>query len=111
MRCIGKGYAGAKKLCSVLNILTMPTRKNYDKLNKSIKSAVFDEAQESMKRAGLEVKSLMGNNNTDCGVSVDGSWQKRGYVSLNGCVSVISMDSGKVLDVEQMSRYCKSCEV
>ena len=111
MRCIGKGYAGAKKLCSVLNILTMPTRKNYDKLNKSIKSAVFDEAQESMKRAGLEVKSFIGKNNTDCGVSVDGSWQKRGHVSLNGCVSVISMDTGKALDVEPMSRYCKSCKV
>ena len=111
MRCIGTGFAGAKKFCSVMNIPSMPTRKNYDKLNKSLKTAVFDVAQESMTRAGLEVKNLIGKKNTDCGVSVDGSWQKRGFVSLNGFVSAISMDTGKVLDVEPMSKHCKSCEV
>ena len=29
---------------------------------------------------------------------------------LNGCVSVISMDTGKVLEVEPMSRNCKQCQ-
>lgn len=28
---------------------------------------------------------------------------------LNGCVSVISMDSAKVLDVEPLSQVCKKC--
>ncbi|GFW90265.1 uncharacterized protein TNCV_2121321 [Trichonephila clavipes] len=51
-----------------------------------------------MKEAALEIRS----NETDtefsqCGVSVDGTWQRRGYSSLNGCVSVISIDSGKVV--------------
>ncbi|GBN74350.1 hypothetical protein AVEN_210639-1 [Araneus ventricosus] len=30
-----------------------------------------------------------------CGVPMDGAWQKRGYSSLNGCVSCISVDTGK----------------
>ena len=45
-----------------------------------------------------------------CGVSVDGTWQRRGFSSLNGCVSAISMDTGKVVDVEALSKVCKKCK-
>ena len=48
---------------------------------------------------------------TDIGVTVDGTWQKRGFSSLNGVVAVISITNGKVLDVESMSRHCKSCMI
>ena len=41
---------------------------------------------------------------------MDGCWQKHGYVSLNGCVTAISIDICKILDVEPMSRYCKGCQ-
>ena len=44
-------------------------------------------------------------------MSVDGTWQKRGFSSLNGVVAVISIDNGKVIDVEPMSRYCRECFV
>ena len=43
-------------------------------------------------------------------MSVDGAWQKRGFSSLNGCVAAISMDTGKVLDVEPLSKVCKKCK-
>ncbi|GFT49968.1 hypothetical protein TNCV_4175911 [Trichonephila clavipes] len=46
----------------------------------------------------------------ESGVSVDGTWQKkRGYTSLNVCVSAISVDSGKILDIEVLSQYCRVC--
>ncbi|GBO02244.1 hypothetical protein AVEN_236347-1 [Araneus ventricosus] len=32
-------------------------------------------------------------------------------MSLNGCVSVISIDTGKILDLEVMTQYCKMCEM
>ena len=108
MRSIGQGFSGAKKFCSIMNIANLPTKNNYSKLNKTLNSAVFNVANESMERAGQEVSSSIG---TDCGVSVDGSWQKRGYVSMNGCVTTISMDTGRILDVEAMSRFCKQCQV
>jgi len=38
-----------------------------------------------------------------------GSWQRRGYSSLNGCVAALSMDNRKVIDIEPMSRYCRGC--
>ena len=45
----------------------------------------------------------------DTSVSCGGTWQRRGFSSLNGAVACVSMDTGKVLDIEIMSRYCQSC--
>ncbi|GFV43963.1 DUF4817 domain-containing protein [Trichonephila clavipes] len=48
-----------------------------------------------MNEAAAEIHE---KNNFDevvqCGVSVDGTWQRRGHLSLNGCVSAISIDTG-----------------
>jgi len=41
-------------------------------------------------------------------VSGDGAWQKRGYSSLNGVMTLIS--GGKCVDVEVLSKKCKQCE-
>ena len=46
-----------------------------------------------MDNAAKEVKSLLPEGSADCGVSVDGYWQRRGYQSLNGCVATISIDT------------------
>ncbi|GFX93821.1 uncharacterized protein TNCV_1589971 [Trichonephila clavipes] len=42
----------------------------------------------------------------DLAVAVDGSWQKRGFSSKNGLVTVTSVYTGKVIDVEVFSKYC-----
>ena len=53
----------------------------------------------------LLFKSKDPNEDTviETAVSCDGSWQKRGYSSLNGVIMVISMDNGKILDIEPMA--------
>ncbi|GBM31368.1 hypothetical protein AVEN_99591-1 [Araneus ventricosus] len=59
-----------------------------------------------------EAAGEINKNNSDigqCGVSVDGTWQKRGHTSIIGCVSAISVDAGKVLDVEVISKMCRIC--
>ncbi|GBO30152.1 hypothetical protein AVEN_1068-1, partial [Araneus ventricosus] len=64
------------------------------------------------KNVMCEAAGEINKNNSDirqCGVSVDGTLQKRGHTSLNGCVSVISVDNGKVVDVEVMSKMCRTC--
>ncbi|GFU86576.1 hypothetical protein TNCV_4480121 [Trichonephila clavipes] len=38
------------------------------------------------------------------------TWQRRGYTCMNGCVAAISVDTGKVLDIEVMSSYCPTCK-
>ena len=42
----------------------------------------------------------------DVGVSFDGTWQRRGFTSMNAADVVISIDTGRVLDVDIMSRFC-----
>lgn len=37
---------------------------------------------------------------------LDGTWQKRGFVSLNGVITATSVDVGKVIDIEIFSEYC-----
>ncbi|GFW05829.1 uncharacterized protein TNCV_603011 [Trichonephila clavipes] len=48
------------------------------------------------------------NGNPNVPVAIDGTWQKRGHTSLNGVVTAVSVDSGKVIDAEILSRKC-SC--
>ncbi|GFW95748.1 uncharacterized protein TNCV_19791 [Trichonephila clavipes] len=42
-------------------------------------------------------------------LTVDVMWQRRGYSSMNGCVAALSVDTGKVVDIEIMSSYCPTC--
>ena len=112
MRTLGKGYAGARKFCTVMNMPPPPTEKAFLSNSRHIKAI----AKETMKKAGEEFFSLKKQSNlsgvepVNCGVSCDGTWQKRGYSSRNGCVTVTSVDTGKVLDVEALSQGCKQCE-
>ena len=48
-------------------------------------------------------------NVVDTSVSCDVTWQRRAFSSLYSVFTAIPIDSGKVLDVEPMSRSCKSC--
>ena len=90
--------------------LQQPLRQFF-KTYKAILPAVKEVAEESMLNAVNE--AVIENNeaeiDTDLAVSVDGSWQKRGHKSLNGIVSVISVDTGKVLDVQCLSKFCHGC--
>ncbi|CAB4044755.1 Hypothetical predicted protein, partial [Paramuricea clavata] len=66
-----------------------------------------------MKAAAKEVCVLQQNEDVDgtnpvnCGISCDGTWQRRGHSSSNGCVTVVSIDTGKVHDVETLTTFCK----
>ena len=46
----------------------------------------------------------------DAGVSIDGSWNQRGWSARDGVVAVISIGTGKVLDVAFLSNACTACE-
>ncbi|GFS67050.1 uncharacterized protein NPIL_230011 [Nephila pilipes] len=45
-------------------------------------------------------------SNKNIAVAVDGIWQKRVHTSLNGVITVTSIDTGKVIDVDILSKYC-----
>ncbi|GFV90564.1 uncharacterized protein TNCV_2222801 [Trichonephila clavipes] len=63
-----------------------------------------------MTEAADEVRKLKNTSNVaECGVSVDGTWQRRENSSLKCCVAVLSIDTCKVLDLEVMSKWCRNC--
>jgi len=48
-------------------------------------------------------------NADEVAISVDGSWQRKGFTFTLGVVTAISVDKGKVLDCSIMSKSCKEC--
>ena len=45
----------------------------------------------------------------DVAVTVDSTWAKRGFTSNFGVVPAMSVDTGEIIDVAVMSKYCDEC--
>ncbi|GFT86588.1 CCHC-type domain-containing protein, partial [Trichonephila clavipes] len=106
LRIIGKGFSAGKKLCAFLGLPFLSKLAFRNQERKLLKATEL-VAQENINAALSEIKGS--NSFTKCGISIDGTWQRRGYSSLNGCVSAISVDTGKILDIEVMTQYCHIC--
>ncbi|GFO00154.1 opsin-3 [Plakobranchus ocellatus] len=64
-------------------------------------------------KAAKELKEKKGYEAAvDYSVSVDGTWQRKGHASHHGVVTIMSVDTGKCLDVETLSNdwNCQHCE-
>ncbi|GFW60917.1 uncharacterized protein TNCV_4871281 [Trichonephila clavipes] len=105
MRSVGKGEAAAKVFCGVMN-LPPPPKRFYESLH-ALNNATEKVAKVSMALAAAETLSF-NNGNPNVPVAIDGTWQKRGHTSLNCVVMAVSVDTGKVVDAEILSRKC-SC--
>ena len=109
MRRCGKGYRGVRRLLMLMNHPPPMSEKNYYKLTTRFSEAVRAVAFKSMTDASNEIHNLQTDGIVDTAVSVDGTWQKRGYSSMNGAVAAISMNTGRILDIAAFSRYCQGC--
>ena len=83
MRACGQGYAGLEKFTSLMNMPKPMTHNNFDKIVKIVSHCSKAVARETMNDAAEEIRKA-DPNIVDTGVSVDGSWQRRGFSSLNG---------------------------
>ncbi|GFV22141.1 uncharacterized protein TNCV_1923141 [Trichonephila clavipes] len=99
LRLIGRGFTAG-----VLN-LPYISKNTFRAHELKLLEAVQLCSEENMKAASKEVHNL--KKSTTCGVTVDGTWQRRGHMSLNGCVSVISIDTGKILNLEVLNVKCE----
>lgn len=107
MRSIGQGYASIQKFTSLMDLRTPMTQKSCNSTVKTIADVVQDVAEETINET---VSDLKENDILNVGVSCDGSWQRRSLSSLNGNFTTISLDNGKVLDKDIMTRYRKACK-
>ena len=112
MRSIDCGLAAAKGFCRLMNMPQPPRQTPYALHNKALLKAAKAVAVETMTSAAEEIHSLkpdFQDGLVKCDASCDDTWQRRGFSSLNGCVTAISMDTGKILDVDPLSKVCKKC--
>ncbi|GFW64320.1 hypothetical protein TNCV_273441 [Trichonephila clavipes] len=75
MRQIGKGFAGAFKLCSTLNLPRL-TKAAYKNEESQLLKVVQEVAEESRIKASTEIlekKQYLSSDIVKCGISVDGA--------------------------------------
>ena len=113
MRSIGQGASSAKRFCGVMTMPPPDKPNAYQGHNKALMKATKTVAEETMNSAAIEIHNLSHEENeiTKCGVSSDGTWQRRGHSSMNRCVTVIFIETGKCLDVEVLSKVCQGCQL
>ena len=83
---------------------------SFQKVTEKLGEVYLKAANESMKQAASEIRGTekLSSDIVDTRVAIDGTWQKRGYSSLNGVV-VATASKGKILDYQVFSKYCKGC--
>ena len=114
-RELGKGHSGLETFCGYMNLPPPMAETTYNETVKFMLHPV-DVAAQSMKDDAKEVRREIlddydENAVCDTAVSCNGSWQRRGYASLNGVVTSINIDSGKCLPYQCLVKTCKACEL
>ena len=107
MITIGGDHTSFEKLCGILNMPKPMTVKNFNNIGNVLCDAAKVVAEKSMNAAANGFKNSNDGDILDIGVSVDGNWQRHAFSSLNGVVDALSIDNGKVVDVEPMTRCCR----
>ena len=110
LRSCSVGHTGLGKFCCMMNMPAPMTVMNYNNISNRLRDAAKIVAENSMKDAVVEAKQYT-NVVADIGVSVDGTWQRMGDSSLNGVVVAISIDTGKIVVLEVLTRYCRQCVI
>ena len=107
LRCTGRGRKPAETLCAIMD-LPPPTAK-FNFCTSQLLKCLEDISKQSMANAVEEAVTL-NENSRDITAAFDGSWQKRGHTSLNGVITATSLDNGKVIDVECLTKFCHNCK-
>ena len=94
-----------------MNISGPVTKNSYSEINELLHTAYVEASALSMSAAAENIRETTGEKEQvgDCAVSVDGTWQKRGFASRTGVV--IGKDNGKCIDYQVTSKHCKGCKV
>ncbi|GFX73451.1 uncharacterized protein TNCV_3402621 [Trichonephila clavipes] len=105
MRCINQGLESLKTFCAAMSLPNPVEEKSYDVINNKLSHVMKEVAEESMKRAAVEENSSSPDNLLT--VSGDGTWKTRGHSSFIGVCTEIGAETGKGLDKEVLSSFCK----
>ena len=110
-REIGKGHSAMERVFGLMNFVPIMNFDSYNKVSTNVACSYSNVAQACRMEAAEELKGGTTDEDLLCnvGVSCGGTWQKRGYSSLLGAVTVISVDTGRCLDYAVLSKRCALC--
>ena len=110
MFAIGRDKAKGKRFLGNMNIPNSLNNKSWANHRNQIQKATMLVASASQAMAAVEAEEAY--EGTDIIVSGDGTYQKRGFSSKNGVVTVLSVNGkkSKVLDCEVLSNHCDACK-
>ena len=113
---IGKGLTAMKKKCGYMNMPNTMNKTAYKCLYKNCRDTHVGVASTSMQNAAAEIRHVelcefTEDSIADITISTDGAWQHRVHASLNGIVTVVSIDNGKCIDYEVLTKKCKQCQL
>jgi len=106
-REFGQGWQSIETFCRIMNIPPPMTNLTYTETVNKLHPLYLQAAEKSMSDAAAAV--IENDDTTNIVASLDGSWQRRGYASLNGVVTCIERGNDKCIDVEVKVKDCKSC--
>lgn len=109
MREIGKGHSALSTFCGFMNLPPPMNKTSFNDLQEKLHDLYLKAADISMESAANELKKNDDDPITNITVSCDGTWQKRGFSSMNGVVTIIASETGKCLDYQVMSKVCNAC--
>ena len=91
-----------------MGMLPTVSQRAYTTQNQKLFVASGEEREASFAAAELR-KDVPEDQVLDITVTCDGILARRGFQSLYGVVMVVSWKSGKMLDVEVLSKHCQAC--
>ena len=107
MRRIGRGYTSMQKFCGIMNLPPPLRERHFQRHQRALQQAATVVATRSMNIAAEEL--LQEQSDGEVAVTFDGTWQRRGFSSLNGVFVCISWSTGRVLDFHVSSKFCHRC--
>ncbi|GFW69044.1 uncharacterized protein TNCV_2919421 [Trichonephila clavipes] len=108
MRTIGQGHAAMTTFCGVMDFPPPVAEKSYNNIINKLQLCSKEVAEASMQSAALEEVTL--SNSSDIIISGDVMWITLVYSTCVGVCAVIGDKTGKCIDVEVMSSFCKGCD-
>ena len=109
--CQGTGFAGITKVAGIMDLSPPVAAKAYDNIVKTFRSNSMAAREKLLNEAANKLNTFAEINNPEnivnidnkqvaqFAVTVDGTWKKRGHNFKICVVSILSVDTGEVLDV------------
>ena len=113
MRMIGRGLSALLKICCILNMPRPMAKSSFDGHRAALHRSACTVAKGSLNNAAAAARAAKEEQGSgkpeEVEISTDGTWMRRGFISLFGVCSAIYWGTGQLVDVTVLSKHCAEC--